>query len=210
MVHSSAAVVEVRDAVVRDSFAVNSVLTDACIKTPFGRGLVSEPSVRRGCAQVFMGGLVTATIADGIVRLAVVNGEVLGAALWSMHHGTGRPVRTDAADEGGVEAASVPQVWRRQLQELADDRCPSGVGHHRLRYIGVDPDRQGLGIGAELLIQHHALLHLMRIPALVVTDHAGEPFFERHRYSRIGPTGLLPGGVPMLVMWRNPEPADPV
>jgi len=181
------------------------VLTDACAGTAFGRSLGSEPSAARGPVQVFIGGLVAEALADGIVRVAVADDQILGAALWSMDHGTGR----HPAQAAAVRAASVPRSCRHQLRRLADERCPPGVAHHRLLYLAVRSGRQGEGVGSALLANHHALLHRMHIPTLVIADDLSEPLFERHHYSRIGPPGLLPGGLPMSVMWRDPERAEP-
>ena len=191
MAPPSAATVQIRDAVVRDSFAVTSVLTDACAGSAFGRRLTRGASAARGPVQLFVGDLVAETFAEGIVRVAVADDQILGAALWVMDHGTGHhPGRPSPA---------------QALRKLADDRCPPGVPHHRLQYLGVRPDRQGRGIGGALLTNHHALLHLTQLPSLVVADDLSEPPFERHRYSRIGPPELAPGGLPMSVMWRSPD-----
>lgn len=191
MAPPSAATVQIRDAVVRDSFAVTSVLTDACAGTAFGRSLTPGPSAVRGPVQLFIGDLVAEAFAEGTVRVAVADDQILGAALWAMDHGTGHR----------AGAASSAQALRR----LADDRCPPGVPHHRLLYLGVRPDRQSRGIGTALLTNHHALLHRTRLPSLVVADDLSEPLFEQHRYSRVGPSALTPGGLPMSVMWRSPD-----
>ena len=193
MVPPSAATVQIRDAVVRDSFAVTNVLTDACAGTAFGRSFSPGPSAARGPVQLFIGALVAEAFAEGIVRVAVADDQTLGAALWAMDRGTGhRPA---------------PDSPAQTLRKLADDRCPPGVPHHRLLYLGVRPDYQGRGAGGALLTNHHALLHLTQLPALAVADDLSEPLFERHRYSRVGPPELAPGGLPMSVMWRSPDRA---
>ena len=193
MVPPSAATVQIRDAVVRDSFAVTSVLTDACAGTAFGRSLSPGPSAARGPVQLFIGALVAEAFAEGIVRVAVADDQILGAALWAMDHGTGHRPGPDSPAQA--------------LRKLADDRCPPGVPHHRLLYLGVRPDHRGRGVGGALLTNHHALLHLTQLPTLAVADDLSEPLFERHRYSRVGPPELAPGGLPMSVMWRSPDRA---
>lgn len=193
MAPPSAATVQIRDAVVRDSFAVTSVLTDACAGTAFGRSLAPGPSSARNPVQLFIGDLVAQAFAEGIVRVAVADDQILGAALWAMDHGTGHRPSTNSPAQA--------------LRKLADDRCPPGVPHHRLLYLGVRPDRRGRGIGGALLTNHHALLHLTQLPSLVVADDLSEPLFERHCYSRVGPPELVPGGLPMSAMWRNPDRA---
>ena len=83
---------------------------------------------------------------------------------------------------------------------------PSTPGHWYLHYLGVEPRRQGRGLGAALLA-----------PVLERCDHEGIPshleastersrvLYERNGFALTGTYEMPAGGPPLREMWRNPH-----
>ncbi|RSM56811.1 hypothetical protein DMB66_32855 [Actinoplanes sp. ATCC 53533] len=212
MVTSPAAVLTIRDALARDAFMVTQMLSAPFAGSAVGRWLDPDPKTRRLSAVGHIGGLVAETIASGIVRVAEDDdGEIVGAALWSRYPRTARRP-SSAGSTASLPGPAILAIRRRQavLEQMTERSRPAEVESHCLAYLGVRPDRQGQGIGGYLLVSHHALLHLCRIPAFLLAEHRSRPLFERHRYNAVGPPQMLPGGVPVWVMRRPPVPADPL
>jgi GNAT superfamily N-acetyltransferase len=212
MVTPSAAALVIRDALARDAYVVTQVLSAAFAETPLGRWLDSDPTTRQLSCLGFVGGLVVETINSGIVRVVEDDGQVIGAALWSLHSRAARASATEPAAPDVDDLATSP-VQRRQalLTRAADLRFPPHLPYHRLVYVGVRPERQGQGIGSYLLIGHHALLHVTDTPSFLLADGIrSRRLFERHGYTSIGAPELLPDAAPIWAMWRAPKPADPL
>ena len=77
--------------------------------------------------------------------------------------------------------------------------------HWYLPFIGVDPARQGNGLGAALLRPALAECDKVRLPAyLESTNPRNRPLYERHGFKEIGEirVGDCPPVVPML---RQPK-----
>lgn len=210
MVAPSAAALVIRAALQRDFLPVTNVLTEAFSESSVAGWLDPNEGRRRLTVLAYIGGMVRQALAAGVVRVAEDSKEIVGAALWTMHHGSGRPGGSTLPRSGTDRALTEVHRRRRQLDRLVGERRPDDVACQQLACLGVRPDRQGQGIGSYLLIGHHAFLHVTETPAyLFAPDDNLHTFFERHGYSGIGPAHLLPGGLTMRAMWRPPGPADP-
>ncbi|HET9583943.1 MAG TPA: GNAT family N-acetyltransferase, partial [Bradyrhizobium sp.] len=91
----------------------------------------------------------------------------------------------------------------RVIEEMA--RYHPEEPHWYLPFIGVDPARQGNGLGAALLRSILAECDKMRLPAyLESTNPRNRPLYERHGFKEIGEirAGDCPPVVPML---RQPK-----
>ena len=77
--------------------------------------------------------------------------------------------------------------------------------HRYLSYIGVDPERQGQGIGTDLLAAATASCDRDGVPAYLENlDPRNAPLYERFGFVDRGPISL-PNGAPIVTaMWRDP------
>jgi GNAT superfamily N-acetyltransferase len=209
MVTPSSATPVIRDANPRDFLPITTMLTAALAGSPMACWLSPEGGSRRLTLLAYVGDLAQRAIASGIGRVAEHGGEIVGAALWSLHGRTDQFAREAFAGEGAERSLTGANQRQRLLNRFADGRRPRGVACQQLLCLGVRPDRQGQAIGSYLLIGHHAFLHVTRTPAyLVAPDDRLSTWFERYGYSGIGPPQLSADGLPMKAMWRPPGPAD--
>lgn len=96
---------------------------------------------------------------------------------------------------------SLRAVQAFTLSERARPREP----HYYLGSIGVEPARQGRGLGSALLAWMTPRLDEERQPAYLLSSNPrNNPLYERHGF-RILQELSLPGGCPPLwPMWRDP------
>ena len=206
MVISSSAALVVRDGTPRDAFEVSRILVAAFTDSPLGCWLDPDAGSRPESLLRCIAAVVTEVMASGVVRVVEDGGRVVAAAVWSLD-----PSATMRATEGlwpdGGARASVQGRWKL-LDEVAQTRRPLHLAHQQLVLLGVRPDRQGEGLSNYLLIGHHALLDVTAVAAYALADDPDHRLLRRHGYTPIGPARLLPGRVPVWVMWRPPSPAD--
>ena len=134
-------------------------------------------------------------------------------------------------DHGGAAAWVPPGKWRlgffRQLSFLPDlVRSPTlprlgevfgalnritarhpTTPHWYLFVLGVEPARQGRGIGAELIRPILERCDREQTPAyLEASSPRNVPFYLRHGF-RVQAEHQVTGGPPIWLMWRDPRPA---
>jgi GNAT superfamily N-acetyltransferase len=186
-----------------EAAAITDVLAAAFTGGTVDRWIGATAESRRAYFRT----VVSATFAEGIVRVAEEDGSVLGAALWFPRPES--PPLDPAPNP--VEPPATGADRLALLERRLAERHPAAPAHHHLAYLGVRPDRQGQGIGSYLLIGHHAYLHVSRTPAyLEANDQRNRALYLRHGYTDVGAPIVLPGGVPIWPMWRPPTPAGPV
>jgi GNAT superfamily N-acetyltransferase len=127
-----------------------------------------------------------------------------GAALWAL---PGR-WREDARDTLGLLRLTLPGVLPRLPRVLR------GLGQVELRHpaerhlylavLGVDPDRQGAGVGSQLIRPGLDLCDRERLPAYLETGkEANLAFYGRHGFHVLDRLEL-PKGPPVWFLWREP------
>jgi ribosomal protein S18 acetylase RimI-like enzyme len=125
-----------------------------------------------------------------------------GAALWS-------PPGIDPmdADPGYAErlaaVAGVDAGRLFEIVELLHAHAPQEP-HHHLQFLGVRPDRQGLGLGGALMAP--GLERCDREVAaayLEATSDRNRALYERHGFRAHGSIPI-PGGPALWRMWRDP------
>jgi len=130
-----------------------------------------------------------------------------GAAIWARPRRWRVPLRRTLGamrPMAGIFGARLPLAIWAQLR--LERRHPSTPGHWYLHYIGVEPRRQGRGLGAALMA-----------PVLELCDHEGHPvhleasternrrLYERNGFALTGTFELPIGGPPLREMWREPS-----
>jgi ribosomal protein S18 acetylase RimI-like enzyme len=197
--------VTVREATRADRRAVRDVLGAAFQVEPVYVWLFPDPVRRRRRLGPLLGTVVEHLHRDlGVVQVADVAGTVGGVAVWDA------PGRVESGRLGLVRA--LPGMLRatgRRWPDLARlggalQAARPPVPHWYLSYLGVDPDRQGHGLGS-------ALLRAMPpardgVPAYLECKPAHVGYYERFGFAVSGEVVVDPT-LSVVTMWREPQRA---
>jgi GNAT superfamily N-acetyltransferase len=134
---------------------------------------------------------------------------------------------TTADGRGGAALWALPDRWRESGRETLSllrltlvgvlprlPRVLRGLGQVEVRHpserhlylavLGVDPDRQGQGVGTELIRPGLDLCDRERLPAYLETGkEANLAFYGRHGFHVVDEIAL-PKGPPVWFLWREP------
>jgi ribosomal protein S18 acetylase RimI-like enzyme len=118
--------------------------------------------------------------------------------------------RPDDEAVGALFAASLPAAHKPGVFALLEEmgRVHPAEPHWYLPMIGVEPSRQGAGLGSELMRESLARIDQAGLPAyLESTNPRNIPFYERFGFRSLG--AIRMPGVPVVTpMWRPPRPTD--
>jgi GNAT superfamily N-acetyltransferase len=187
--------VTVRDATAPDAGALSRVLSAAFRDGRVARWLDPDPVGRRRLSETYFGAMVTSALTTGLVRVAELDGEIAGAALWFAVPG-GEPAA--GVPEDGVDPGVLERLG--ELEELVGGRHPGGPEHDYLVFLGVRPDRQGRGIGGTLLTDREGA---GRPAYLEADDPRNRALYLRHGYADLGDPVTVEGEPLMWPMWRE-------
>jgi GNAT superfamily N-acetyltransferase len=175
--------------------AVTDVLLLAFVRDPVARFTFSDPSGYRAGFSAFIRSFARAALAEGTVFLAEASG---GAALWmapgmesddsELMEGFSRWIAPEKLADAG---ALMQEMMKRHPEEP----------HWYLPLIGVDPARQGRGIGSALLRASLARVDREGLPAYLESSNpANEPLYLRHGFEGLRPLQVadIPPFLPML------------
>jgi GNAT superfamily N-acetyltransferase len=127
-----------------------------------------------------------------------------GAALWALpdrwREGTMDALRLLWATLPGL-APRAPRVMRGLGQ--VESRHPD-VGHLYLAVLGVEPGRQGQGVGSAVLRPGLELCDREGLPAYLETSRESSVLFYRRHGFRMIDEIPLPSGPAVWLMWRDP------
>lgn len=154
----------------------------------------------------------TADIANLVpeYRTVWVTEDGSGAAVWAPPAKwrvptlrTMRPTRQMAAAFG----RHLPRaLWTQLRFERLHPRSPR---HWYLQYLGVEPRRQGRGLGGALMRPVLELCDRERTPAhLESSSERNRPLYERNGFAFSAAFNLPGGGPEIHEMWREPLPTD--
>lgn len=173
--------------------------TDPCVRYIFPTAVAYLAHYRR-LATAMAG----AALAAGTAWVADGDGA---AALWLPPgvHGDGEAI-------GALVGETVAPEKLATLAEVGEqmDRCHPEAPHWYLPLIGVDPSRQGQGLGSALLKAGLARCDQDGLPAYLESSNPKNvPLYERHGFEVIGliQPGDYPPLVPMLRPARHPTAA---
>jgi ribosomal protein S18 acetylase RimI-like enzyme len=129
--------------------------------------------------------------------------DLVGAAFWlppeAWRLGGFDRVRL-IAPMGLVHGRALPRILR--LLSFLEARHPH-ERHYYLQFIGVEPERQGRGIGSALLRPMLVRCDRERMPAyLEASSERSRGLYERHGFELVERVDLPAGGPPMWRMWR--------
>lgn len=169
-----------------------------------------DPARRAEMLPGFFRAFVAAALAED-ADLVVAGDPVEGIASW---FGPDRHGPSDAAMDaygfGEVLERWGPEVSERLLAmtgeiERQHERLITGP-HFRLEFFGVDPSRQGSGIGSALIEHGHRIAHQRGLPCYLETfTRPNVRYYERRGYRIVGEY-RVGDGVPVYGMARPARP----
>lgn len=186
-----------------DAARLSQVIADAFIDLPPSRWLIADRAARTDVFPGYFLMFVEHALATGIVHTTPDRSAV---AVWQF---VGDGHETGPADyDERLAALTEPWTDRFVAFDAALDRChPVGIPHHYLAMIAVRPDRQGAGIGAELLRSYHQVIDEQdgELAYLEASSERVRSLYLRHGYAvrADSPFYLPDGGPPMWPMLRR-------
>jgi GNAT superfamily N-acetyltransferase len=190
---------------IRDSSAV---LTRAFDDDPVFRYLYPTARRRRWACGGFLHAIVRDALPFGEVWAAVDDGAVVGTAGW-LPEGAYPPSRRRAARQlvAAWQALLTPHTFRDGLRYLTEtEKLHPKEPHWYLAVIGVEPARQGEGLGGKLLAAVLGRLDETGVPAYLETStEANVSWYGTHGFEMQHQIRPVPTGPPVWTMWREPK-----
>jgi GNAT superfamily N-acetyltransferase len=193
----------------RDEAALlGEVLADAFAEDPVFAWLI--PPQLRGrdnCLRMFFTSMSRSYLRRG--KPCYLAGDASAAALWAAPGAWAMPL-----SQVILEAAPSALAFRRRLlralrTQLQIERLHAGQlrPHWYLGYLGTRRDRQGQGLGTQMLRQVLAGLDTDGVPAyLESSSERNLPLYERNGFRVLGELRALGHGPTIWRMWREPQP----
>jgi GNAT superfamily N-acetyltransferase len=194
----------------RDQLGASSaVLARAFDDDPVFRHLYPTPRRRRWSCRSFLQAIVRDGLPFGEVWAAVDDGGgVVGTAGW-LPEGKYPPSRGRAARQlvSAWNALLTPHTFRDGLRYLTEtEKLHPKEPHWYLAVIGVEPDRQGEGLGGKLLAAVLGRLDATGVPAYLETStEANVAWYRHHGFDVQHEVRPAPAGPPLWTMWREPR-----
>ena len=167
-----------------------------------------DPGQEHRVLPIFLGALLRDAMRHGQVWGALDDARVVGSASWLPPGATPRSRRREVGIYAACARALLTGRNRRTgiaLLDAVERRHPSEP-HWYLALLGVDPTRQGTGLGRALLtpVLEHCDRELE--PAYLETQKPENlPFYDRFGF-RVIDEVTVPGSPPVWLMWRDPDP----
>jgi GNAT superfamily N-acetyltransferase len=138
-----------------------------------------------------------------------VSGDASAAALWATPGGWAMPLSqmiVEAAPSGLAFGRNLLRALRTQLQ-IERLHAKQSPPHWYLGYLGTRSDRQGQGLGSQMLREVLATLDTDGVPAyLESSNERNLPLYERNGFRVVGELQALGHGPTIWRMWREPQP----
>jgi GNAT superfamily N-acetyltransferase len=191
----------------RDDHArVTAVLGRAFQVEPVYHWLFPDPQVRARRVGPLIGTMLRHLHHPvGVTEVALVDGAIVGAAVWDRPGAVGADsLRTARALPGMLRATG------RKLPELAKlgrrlEHARPEEPHWYLSHLGADPDRQHHGVGSALLHSMLARCDDDGVPAYLECCDANVAYYERFSFA-VRDTVVIDEGLRCRTMWRQPSP----
>jgi GNAT superfamily N-acetyltransferase len=184
------------------------VLARAFDDDPVFRYLHPTPRRRRWSCRSFLRAVVRDALPYGEVWAATDNGAVVGTAGW-LPEGAYPPSRWRAARLLTPTFTSLltPRTLRDGLHFLTEtEKLHPKEPHWYLAVIGIEPDRQGEGLGGELLNVVLDRLDTTGVAGYLETSTVGNvAWYRRHGFDTQHQIRPAAAGPPIWTMWREPK-----
>jgi GNAT superfamily N-acetyltransferase len=139
-----------------------------------------------------------------------LTGDASAAALWAAPGARAMPlsqVILEAAPNGLAFRRHLLRALRtqQQIERLQPGQFPP---HWYLGYLGTRSDRQGEGLGTQMLREVLAGLDTDGVPTyLESSNERNLPLYERNGFCVVGELRALGHGPTIWRMWREPQPS---
>ncbi len=187
--------------------AASETLARAFDDDPIFRYLYPAPRRRRWACRGFLGTLVRDALPFGEVWAAVDDDTVVATAGW-LPEGAYPPSAWRQFRQliDAAAALLTPQTFADGLRYLNDlPKLHPKEPHWYLAVIGVEPARQGQGLGGKLLDAVLDRLDTSGVPAYLETStEANVAWYRHHGFEVQGETRPSRIGPPVWTMWREP------
>ncbi|MFF3426987.1 GNAT family N-acetyltransferase [Streptomyces sp. NPDC002602] len=195
-------VLEIRQADRSDRDAVARLLDLAFRDDPVSGWVFPDPEHRAAVHGKFLGVFVDVALDDGRIDYAT---DGSAAALW-LRIPAGEPEGEDEVP-ARMRAVADPDNERCELVgRLTGEVHPTSEEHEYLLMIAVAPDRQGEGLGTELMRPVLERCDREGLPAyLEASSERSKGLYERLGWESTGTSVRLPEGPLMWPMWRKPQ-----
>ncbi|MEU9250939.1 GNAT family N-acetyltransferase [Streptomyces sp. NPDC048270] len=193
---------DIRQADQSDRDAVARLLDEAFRTDPVSSWVFPDPDHRAAVHGKFLGVFVDVALAEGRIDYAV---DGSAAALW-LRIPAGEPEGEDEIP-AKMRAVADPDNERCELVgRLTGAVHPTSEEHEYLLMIAVAPDRQGEGLGTELMRPVLERCDREGLPAyLEASSERSKGLYERLGWQFTGEAVRLPDGPLMWPMWRKPQ-----
>jgi len=136
-------------------------------------------------------------------------GDASAAALWARPGAWDMPLSQIILEAAPNELAFRHRLLRALRTQLQIERLHAAHSrpHWYLAYLGTRQDRQGHGLGTQMLREVLAGLDTGGVPAyLESSNERNLPLYERNGFRVVGELQALGHGPTIWRMWREPEP----
>jgi GNAT superfamily N-acetyltransferase len=201
----------VRPATVADVKPLATVMARAFYDEPPFIWMLPDPATRLKRARQFFATLTRGeALAHGGVDVARTGSQIAGAAIWLppgyWTPGTAEQLRTLP----GFARAFGRRLGAAAALATAMARAHPREPHWYLYAIGVDPARQGTGLGGALLRSRLDQCDRDGLPAYLESSKAANvPLYQHFGFQPTGNPELPEGAPPLTAMWRPPAAAPP-
>jgi len=193
----------------RDEAAVlGAVLADAFAEDPVFAWLI-PPQLRGRDSRMrtFFTSMSRGYLRQG--KPCYVTNDTSAAALWAAPGGWAMPLSQiilEAAPSGLAFRHRLLRALRTQLQ-IERLHAAKSAPHWYLGYLGTRGDRQGQGLGTQMLQHVLTGLDTDGVPAyLESSNERNLPLYERNGFRITGELRALGYGPAIWCMWREPQP----
>jgi ribosomal protein S18 acetylase RimI-like enzyme len=185
----------------------SAVLARAFDDDPVFRYLYPAPSRRRWSCRGFLRTLVRDALPFGEVWAALDDGAVVATAAWlpegAYPVSRWREVRLTVGAWGALLTPGTVGDGLRYLNATA--KLHPKEPHWYLAVIGVEPERQGQGLGGQLLAEVLDRLDATGVPAYLETStEANVAWYRHHGFEVQQEARPARAGPPLWTMWREP------
>ncbi len=193
----------------RDEAALlGEVLADAFAEDPVFAWLI-PPQVRGRDSRLrtFFTSMSRSYLRRG--KPCYLTGDASAAALWATPGAWAMPLSQiilEAAPSGLAFRRHLLRALRTQLQ-VERLHAAQSQPHWYLSYLGARRDRQGQGLGTQMLREVLDRLDSDGVPAyLESSNERNLPLYERNGFRVVGELEALGHGPTIWRMWREPQP----